>query len=72
MLLPSLRAKDSMRAWASRYARAVFERCERNKRRACRALGISCHTLNAHLRFQPGVDEEGEIEEGEPPDRTAT
>ena len=48
-----------MRAWGSRYARLVLERCEHNKRRACRELGISYHTLNAYLRFQPGVDEDG-------------
>ena len=34
--------------------------------------GSRYHTLNAHLRFQPGVDEEGEIEEGEPPESMAT
>jgi transcriptional regulator with PAS, ATPase and Fis domain len=41
VLLPGLRANDSMRAWASRYARLVLERCQNNKRRACRELGIS-------------------------------
>ena len=40
----------SLRAWASRYARIVYERCGRNKRRACRVLNISYHTLEAHLR----------------------
>jgi two-component system NtrC family response regulator/two-component system response regulator HydG len=48
---PSLAAGDSMRAWASRYARLVFDRNGRNKRRACRALDISYHTLQSHLRF---------------------
>jgi transcriptional regulator with PAS, ATPase and Fis domain len=57
-LLPSLRAHDGMRAWASRYARLVLERCGHNKRRACRELGISYHTLQAHLRYRtrPRVD----------------
>jgi transcriptional regulator with PAS, ATPase and Fis domain len=51
ILGPSLRARDSMRAWGSRYARLVYERCGRNKRLACRALGISYHTLRAYLRY---------------------
>ena len=44
---------DSMRAWGSRYARLVLERCENNKRRACRELGISYHTLQGYLRYRP-------------------
>jgi two-component system, NtrC family, response regulator HydG len=60
VLLPSLRSKETMRAWGSRYARLVLQRCENNKRRACRELGISYHTLNAYLRFRPGVDVEPE------------
>jgi hypothetical protein len=40
-----------MRAWGSRYARLVFERCGHNKRRACRVLEISYHTLQAYLRY---------------------
>jgi DNA-binding NtrC family response regulator len=58
VLVPSLRSKETMRAWGSRYARLVLQRCENNKRRACRELGISYHTLNAYLRFRPGVDPE--------------
>jgi transcriptional regulator with PAS, ATPase and Fis domain len=50
VLRPSLAAGDSMRAWGSRYARLMFERCGRNKRRTCRALDISYHTLQAYLR----------------------
>jgi transcriptional regulator with AAA-type ATPase domain len=42
-----------MRAWGSRYARLVYERCGNNKRRACRELGISYHTLRAYLAYQP-------------------
>jgi len=53
VLLPSARSKESMRTWGSRYARLVLERCENNKRRACRELGISYHTLQGYLRFQP-------------------
>ena len=65
VLVPSFRAGETMRAWGSRYARLVLERCENNKRRACRELGISYHTLNAYLRFQPGVDEDPISDAGE-------
>lgn len=51
VLLPSVRARESMRAWGSRYARLVLERCANNKRQACRELGISYHTLQGYLRF---------------------
>ena len=51
VLAPSLVRADTMRAWGSRYARLVFERCGRNKRQACRLLDISYHTLQAYLRF---------------------
>ena len=40
-----------MRAWGSRYARLVLQRCGDNKRRACDVLGISYHTLQAYLRY---------------------
>jgi transcriptional regulator with PAS, ATPase and Fis domain len=53
VLMPALNRRETMRAWASRYARLVFERCQQNKRQACRELGISYHTLQSHLRFQP-------------------
>lgn len=53
VLLPSLRDRLTMRAWGSRYARLVLERCSNNKRRACRELGISYHTLQSYLRFRP-------------------
>jgi transcriptional regulator with PAS, ATPase and Fis domain len=49
---PAMDANDSMRAWGSRYARLVLERCHNNKRQACRVLGISYHTLQAYLRFR--------------------
>ena len=48
---PSLRRNDSLRAWASRYARLVLDRCDGNKREACRTLDISYHTLQSYLRF---------------------
>ena len=51
VLLPSMMRNDTLRAWGSRYVRLVLERCGRNKRRACRALGISYHTLQAYLRY---------------------
>src|SRR5205085_2402399 len=52
-LAPSLGARESMRDWASRYARIVLERCANNKRQTCKELGISYHTLNRYLRFRP-------------------
>jgi two-component system response regulator HydG len=51
VLLPSIVRNDTLRAWGSRYVRLVLERSGRNKRKACRALGISYHTLQAYLRY---------------------
>jgi transcriptional regulator with PAS, ATPase and Fis domain len=48
---PSLQYGETMRAWGSRYARIIFDRCGRNKRKACRVLGITYHTLEAYLRY---------------------
>ena len=53
VLVPSFERGESMRAWGSRYARMVLERCQQNKRQACRELGISYHTLQSYLRFRP-------------------
>ena len=53
VLRPSFEERESMRAWGSRYARMVYERCAENKRRTCRELGISYHTLNSYLRYKP-------------------
>ena len=50
-LQPSLVRDDTMRAWGSRYARIVLDRCGNNKREACRILGISYHTLQSYLRY---------------------
>jgi transcriptional regulator with PAS, ATPase and Fis domain len=52
-LIPSVHRDETMRAWGSRYARLVLERCDNNKRRACRELGISYHTLQGYIRFRP-------------------
>ncbi|MGE3508821.1 MAG: sigma-54 interaction domain-containing protein [Vicinamibacterales bacterium] len=63
---PSLRRNDSMRAWGARYARLVLDRCQGNKREACRVLDISYHTLMAYLQFRaaspdpPGPSSDGE------------
>jgi hypothetical protein len=54
-VLPSIARDETLRAWASRYARLVWHRSGQNKRKACRALGISYHTLDAHLRYRPRV-----------------
>jgi transcriptional regulator with PAS, ATPase and Fis domain len=51
VLLPSMNGQDTLRAWGSRYVRLVLERSGQNKRKACRALGISYHTLQAYLRY---------------------
>jgi transcriptional regulator with PAS, ATPase and Fis domain len=59
VLLPSVRARETMRAWGSRYARLVLERCANNKRRACRELGISYHTLQGYLKFRPDAPRGG-------------
>ena len=53
VLMPSLRTNETMRAWGSRYARLVLQRCRNNKRQACRELGISYHTLQGYLRYRP-------------------
>jgi DNA-binding NtrC family response regulator len=50
VLGPAIARDESMRAWACHYARLVYEKCGRNKRRACRRLNISYHTLEAYLR----------------------
>ena len=47
----SMQSGETMRAWGSRYARIIFERCGKNKRKACRVLGISYHTLESYLRY---------------------
>jgi DNA-binding NtrC family response regulator len=81
VLGPSLERGETLRSWGSRYARIVVDRCQGNKRKACRVLGISYHTLQAYLRYQadPGAvaveadwarEDPGELlgEPGEPED----
>jgi len=46
----SVDRQDTMRSWATRYARLVLDRCGGNKRHACRVLDISYHTLQSYLR----------------------
>jgi two-component system response regulator HydG len=63
VLQPSIQTGDSLRAWGGRYCRLVLHRCHYNKKAACRALGISYHTLQAYLRDTPAptrqVDRDG-------------
>ncbi len=49
----SIARGDTMRAWGARYARLVLDRCEQNKRKACRILDISYHTLVSYLQWKP-------------------
>ncbi len=65
VLMPSYRQSESLRYWASRYARLMYHRCEGNKRRTARVLGISCHTLDAHLHRIDEVTLEGMSDEGD-------
>ena len=53
ILGPSLARGETMRAWGSRYARLVLDRCQGRKRQASQVLGISPHTLLAYLRYEP-------------------
>jgi transcriptional regulator with PAS, ATPase and Fis domain len=67
VVLPSLDRRETMRAWAGRYARLMVERCGGRRSEAARVLGISYHTLKAHLRQRPANS--ATVEEQE--DRTA-
>jgi transcriptional regulator with GAF, ATPase, and Fis domain len=53
VLQPSIERGDTMRAWASRYARVMLDRCGNNKTKTCQRLDISYHTLQAHLAYRP-------------------
>ena len=55
-LMPSIDRRETLRAWGGRYVRLVLERCQGNKREACRVLDISYHTLQAYLRQLPPVE----------------
>ena len=65
VLVPSMRARESMRAWASRYARLIYERTGNNKRQTCRELGISYHTLRSHLQYRPERPDASQAKGGE-------
>jgi transcriptional regulator with XRE-family HTH domain len=52
-LIRSVERNETLRACGSRYARLVLLRCAGNRRRACRLLGISYHTLREYLRYPP-------------------
>lgn len=67
---PSLQRNETMRAWGSRYARLILDRCGGNKRGACRVLGISYHTLQAYLRY-PIYEPHGASECSWPADASA-
>ncbi len=72
VLGPSLDRGDTLRAWGSRYAKLVVDRCQGNKRKACRILGISYHTLQSYLRFRLGSPElEGPREPERSEEKTA-
>ena len=51
-LMSAVERGETLRALSSRYARLVLDRCEGNKRQACRVLGISYHTLRVYLRYR--------------------
>jgi transcriptional regulator with PAS, ATPase and Fis domain len=49
-------ARDTLRAWGSRYSRLVLERCRGNKRETCRVLNISYHTLTSLLKYREAAN----------------
>jgi transcriptional regulator with PAS, ATPase and Fis domain len=51
ILLPSFKRRESLKAWACRYARLMLDRCQGNRRETARILGISYHTLVTYLRL---------------------
>jgi len=74
VLGPSLERGETLRSWGSRYVRIIVDRCQGNKRKACRVLGISYHTLQAYLRYQAdpgGVAVEADWTREDPPDDPA-
>lgn len=52
-LVFAIERRDTLRAWSSAYVSLMLDRHCGNKRQACHALGISYHTLQAHLRRTP-------------------
>jgi transcriptional regulator with PAS, ATPase and Fis domain len=67
-LAPSVSRDDTLRAWASRYARLMLDKCHGNKREASQVLGISYHTLQAYLRH-PLYEAPAKDPRGEPAER---
>jgi len=57
---PALEKSYTLRTWACRYTRIVLERCEGNKSKAARILGISTHTLKTYLNY-PTDDETNDV-----------
>lgn len=49
VLAPALGRGDTLRDWSASYVALTLNKCGGNKRRACQVLGISYHTLRAHL-----------------------
>jgi transcriptional regulator with PAS, ATPase and Fis domain len=58
---PALQERDTLRAFTSRYVRLTLDRCGGNKRAACRLLGISYHTLVAHLNYGSCAPANGDV-----------
>ena len=71
-LAPSVSRDETLRTWASRYARLVLDRCRGNKREASQALGISYHTLQAYLRHPVAAATETRAEASERVDEIET
>ena len=71
VLEPSPWGGDTMRAWGSRCARLVLERCDRNKRKAWEVLGISYHTLQSYLRHTPAMRTNWDVANVPTPSRTS-
>src|SRR5262249_17320294 len=67
LLLPSFKRNETLRTWACRYSRLMLERCQGNKRETARVLGISYHTLVAHLKG--GEADCGVVEPSATPER---
>jgi DNA-binding NtrC family response regulator len=62
VLLPSLQRCDTLRVWACRYAKLTVDRCDGNRRRAARALGISYHTLATYLKAWQMFERAGTVQ----------
>ncbi len=68
ILALSLDRGETLRDWSRRYTRLVVDRCQGNKRQACRVLGITYHTLQSYLKTDASDDwgsDTGSGDEGE-------